>query len=491
MRSLVARRWMTVVFVLAVVSASCSVHKSSTTSAKNASKAGAATGSQSKSSDSSSSGFSPPTTVAKATSGSGEVVPPDLALDANAATDRGISADTITIGSVVFKENTFAQFGVTANGKRAETVLKPFVDDINEHGGINGKRLLVAVTRYSPLIPADLQSACVEQSEDYKVFATLAGPGFGPEGEVCMASKQTPVITTNNSSAHTLNERTLGWVRETVMNKDRMAKNWVDWLISSKTVSPANRIGIIYAENPEDTPLVTNVLVPYLKEKKLNIVEQIAYSGTTADTVTAESQNAILKFKTKGVDVVLPDLDFLRTASFVTTADSGNYHPKYVVSDLGLLSTDFTTSFYPAGQWTGTTAVTSYVTGQNVAKQLPTTTSFKECQSIYNAHGETFTSDPANVGAEVVAMMYYCEHLHLFAQVAKLAGTNLNRASFLGAFSKLGTWSERVTLTNPLTYGPQKFDGVDDFAVVKWQPACYTDKLGCYRLLNGFAKGNW
>jgi hypothetical protein len=87
--------------------------------------------------------------------------------------------------------------------------------------------------------------------------------------------------------------------------------------------------------------------------------------------------------------------------------------------------------------------------------------------------------------------MYFCEHLHLFAQVAKLAGPNLNRASFLAAFSQLGTWSERVTLTNPLTFGPQKYDGVDEFAVVKWQPACYTDKLGCYRLLNGFAKGNW
>jgi ABC-type branched-subunit amino acid transport system substrate-binding protein len=484
MRTVVARRSIAGLLALAVLGVSCSVHKSTTTASTKST-------SPSKSTGSSDSGFSAPSTVPKSTNGSGGVVPPDQALDVNASTDRGISDDTITIGAVVFKENTFAQFGVTSNGKRPEEILKPFVDDINEHGGINGKRLLVAVTRYSPLIPADLQSACVEQAEDYKVFATLASPGFGPEGEVCLASKQTPVITTNNSSAHTLNDRTMGWVRETVMNKDRMAKDWIDWLVSSKTVSTANRIGIISAENPEDTPLVNDVIVPYLKSKKLNVVEQIAYSGTTVDTVTAESQSAILKFKTKGVDVVLPDLDFLRTASFVMTADSSSYHPKYAVSDLGLLSVDATTTFYPASQWTGTTAVTSYVTGQNVSKQLPTTPSFKECQSIYNAHGETFTTDPTEIGAEVVGMMYFCEHLHLFAQVTKLAGSHLNRASFLDAFSRLGTWSERVTLTNPLTFGPQKFDGVDEFALVKWQPACYTDKLGCYRLLNGFAKGNW
>src|SRR5439155_18288066 len=118
------------------------------------------------------SGFAAPTTAVKAAPGSGGVVPPDQALDAKAPTDRGISDDTITIGTVVFKENTFAQFGVNATGKRPEQILKPFVDENNEHGGINGKRLLVAVTRYSPLVHSDLQTACVEQSDDYKVFAT-------------------------------------------------------------------------------------------------------------------------------------------------------------------------------------------------------------------------------------------------------------------------------------------------------------------------------
>src|SRR5207248_5520720 len=94
--------------------------------------------------------------------------------------------------------------------------------------------------------------------------------------------------------------------------------------------------------------------------------------------------------KTKGVDLVIANPDFLRTDAFLGEADTAKFKPKYTVSDLGLLDTAATTSFYPASQWAGTTGITAYVTGSNDVGKEPSAPAYDECKSIYDAHGAKF-----------------------------------------------------------------------------------------------------
>jgi ABC-type branched-subunit amino acid transport system substrate-binding protein len=421
--------------------------------------------------------------------GAGGILSPDQTINPSADTDRGVTKSTITLGAVVFKEDTFAQFGVTLPGKRPEDIVKPFVDEINEHGGIAGRHLTVDIARYSPIVPADIQTACVEQAEDKKVFATLASLLFNSDGERCLASKQTPVLTSNSSSLSDLRQDG-GWVRQVSMAKDRIVKNWVDWLVGSGTATPATRIGILHGDNPEDNALNDRVFVPYLKQRKLNVVAQVAVSGTTVDTVTSEAQNASLKLKNAGANLVLPNLDFLRTFAFLGAAGNANYHPRYSVSDLGQLSIDATTNFYPSS-FAGTSGVTAYVTGQSGAGQDPSSPAFQDCLRVYRAHGQQLSTNPTARLQDVLYLSQFCELLRLTARVAQLAGPHLNRASWLDAFSRLGTWSDRVTLSGPLTYGPGKFDGPDQYAVIKWQANCGNGDISCFRQVQPFRRGRW
>jgi ABC-type branched-subunit amino acid transport system substrate-binding protein len=414
---------------------------------------------------------------------------PDKAVDRNADTDRGVTKTTITLGAVVFKEDTFAQFGLVLPGKRPEDIVKPFVDEINQHGGVAGRHLTVDITRYSPIIPADIQTACVEQAEDKKVFATLASLLFNSDGERCLASKQTPVLTSNTSSLSDLRQDA-GWVRQVSMAKDRIVKDWADWLADSGTATPATKIGIIHGDNPEDNALNDQIFVPYLKQKKLNVVAQVALSGTTIDTVTSEAQNAALKLKSAGANLVLPNLDFLRTFAFLGAAGNAGYQPRYSVSDLGQLSIDATTNFYP-NSFAGTSGVTAYVTGQGGAGQDPSSPAFKECLRVYQDHGQQLSTDPTARLQDVLYLAQFCELLRLAVRVAQLAGPHLNRASWLDAFSRLGTYRDRVTLTGPLTFGPNKFDGPDQYAVIQWQPSCGKGDISCFRQVQPFKKGRW
>jgi ABC-type branched-subunit amino acid transport system substrate-binding protein len=390
----------------------------------------------------------------------------------------------------VYKEDSFATFGLASiAGKPVDQVIKPFVDDVNEHGGIDGRQLVVPLSRFNPIIPAEQETACVDQADDKKVFATIAITLYTSDGERCLADKQTPVVTSNSSSIDQLKSNA-GWVHQLSMSKDRMAKNWVDWLIDSGMAGPATRIGVLHSDDPEDNLLVDQVLLPYLKQRHLNVVAQAAFSGLTIDTVTTAAENATLKFRDTGVNLVLPDLDFLRFYVFYGAASSAGFRPRYSVSDLGDLSAAATTNFYPAS-FEGTRGVSAYTPAVTGPPVVPDSPAFRDCLAIYHAHGQQLSTDPTNRLAEVLEVGQFCESLHLIVQLARLTGPHLNRATFSAAFTKLGTWSDRVALTGPLTFGPTKFDGPDDYAAIRWQANCGAGEVSCYLQTSQPRKGRW
>jgi hypothetical protein len=61
----------------------------------------------------------------------------------------------------------------------------------------------------------------------------------------------------------------------------------------------------------------------------------------------------------------------------------------------------------------------------------------------------------------------------------------------MAAFSRLENWSDRVTLTGPLTFGPSKFDGPDQYSVIQWQANCGQGDTSCYRQVAPFTPGRW
>lgn len=418
------------------------------------------------------------------------IVAPDRVVSITADTDRGVTKSTITLGAVVYRQDTFAQFGLgSLGGRPADELLKPFVDDINTHGGIAGRRLVVKVSQFSPLVPAQSQTACVDQADDKKVFLTLAEVSLTDDAqERCLASRQTPVVTSNSSSLADL-QAAGGWVHQISMAKDRVFKNWVDWLITAGIATPASKIGVVHSDNPEDNALVDKVILPYLGERGLNVAARAAFSGMTIPTVTGDAQDAVLRFKEAGVDLILPDLDFLRFFVFLQAASSAELKARYSASDLGYLSLDAATNFYPAA-FAGTKGLTAYDGGLGgLAGDL--SPALKDCLDVYQAGGQQLASS-SNVArlAELLQVAQFCEELRLVAHVASVAGPHLNRASFLAAFDKVTSWTAGVTLSGPLSFGPAKFDGPDNVAVIEWRADC-GNGASCYARVEPFKKGRW
>jgi ABC-type branched-subunit amino acid transport system substrate-binding protein len=405
--------------------------------------------------------------------------------EARTASDRGITPDVMKLGILAISEDTFAAVGAT-DTKRHEDVMRPFIEEINQNGGINGRQLDVKVTRYDPLNPDTMQGACVEQAEDHKVFASIAQGAFFGDAEVCMATKQVPLLTGNPSSEHTLYAREQGWVRSTAQNKTRNAKIWIDWMLQSGLLTPDKKVGILYTDVPEDSQLVEDVVVPYFQSKGLPKPIISAYSASIAQTPT-ESQSIVLKYRGEGVQLVLPFVSFLRMLLFTQQAEGSGYRPQYSASDFGEIASDATAGF-PVAQWEGVTGITTHRTGIDPPGEEPTTPQYRECTDTYKRYGGTLNAKDDPV--EFLNMIHYCQHFALFADAARRAGTNPTRQSYLQAIGNTGTWNKRVIFSEAMTFAPNKYDGPDLYQVVKWQSGCTADG-GCYRQIRGFERGAW
>jgi hypothetical protein len=413
-----------------------------------------------------------------------------VAASARTASDRGVTPDTIKLGIMSTSADAIGDLGSDYKGKAMSEIAQPFVDEVNAQGGINGRKVVTAYSGFNPASADSMLAACVQQAEDHKVFASLALVGFYGEGEVCMANKQTPTLTPSNSAEYTLYDREQGWVRQTSMNKDRGLRNWIDWMVQSRTALPATKLGLIYTDVPEDRYVVEHTVLPYLEQKGLDVAEVAVFTISSIDAMVGEAQRAAFSFKAHGIELVLPVTNFLQMFLFVQQADLTGYVPRYSVSDFGAMATD-SVGFYPASQWEGVTGITSTLAGQPLKGEVPDIPAAQECLAVYNAAGKRFAIVP-DTGlpdpVEVTSMLQACEHIALFADAARRAGTNPTRRSFLDAVGSTGRWSHRVALSPPLTFTPQKYDSLDSYAVVRWQSNCHGPD-GCYRRIEGFRQG--
>ena len=404
------------------------------------------------------------------------------------ASDRGVSEDEITLGILHTSDAFFAVTG--SSTKKVDRVIAPFIREINESGGINGRIVVPQISTYDPLSTDSMNAACVEQAEDHRVFAAIAQNGFYGDAEVCMAVKEVPLLTGNNSSRKTNVDRERGWVRQTHQNKDRNMVNWIDWMLRSGRLDANTTTGLLYVDVPEDRDLVEEVILPYLRAKGLPRPRLATLSSSIAQT-PAEAQAAVLAFKANGVELVLPLVSFLRILIFAQQAEAADFRPTYTVSDFGLLATDAMAGM-PSQQWEGVQGITVLRTGIDEPGALPTSPQFRECHDVYTQYGEEFAASGEDGTSpdplEVVNMMHYCQHIALWADAARRAGPNPTRRGLLAAFDSTGTWSHRVTLSERLTYAPGKFDGADLYSVVQWMSGCTSDG-GCYRQIERFRAG--
>lgn len=348
-----------------------------------------------------------------------------------AGDSTGVTDDTIKIGWPSIDQAALVEAGLATDLGDVNDIAQAMVDDWNADGGINGRQVEL-VTRTFGQDPAnilpEMQSVCLELTEDEEVFATVAFSWFG-DAVTCLAGDHdTPLVVQTSLSTTVL---------ETANDNVFLANFvWEDALASSVSVvdeagelEDFDKIGVFGPLEPGMREAVDDGLVPALEDAGTELAED----GTIpfAVPIDAAAVAAVVsRFKSEGVDAVFGAGNFYFNGAFMTEAEAQDYHPTYVMSDLSEGTDDLILRFAPAGQLAN--AIGASWKGK--PPEPAPTEADQACIADYAPEAEG--SATKEIGASQA-----CELMNLARQGLEGAGEDLTREAFVAAMGDLGEFT--------------------------------------------------
>jgi hypothetical protein len=391
---------------------------------------------------------------------------------------RGVSTNAIR---VVFPIISFTsiegEFEIESDAEYGEQVkaIHLFVNQINDAGGIHGRKIIPMIMSFDPTNADEERSLCKQWTEGSPpVFAVLDGLGtWEGDNELCITQEgHTPMLSqwTTTTNWTDLGSPYLWW---TGADDAPILAATVSWGLSSGRLGHGQKVGVVVSDQASDQSALTSYLLPDLK--KIGVDPQVetisADLGETAST-DSDATLAVERLKESGIQSVIPLLPENAFTPYISAETAQKYFPKLLLSDyqseievaLGLIPIPYDKAL------NGQEGVTAETLG---GIDLPRPESeggydpgVRSCWDLWH---KTYPQIPkGNINDDIEEqgpVQGWCQEIRLFAQAATMAGRNLNRRTFVEAMSRITNFPGGYSPV--LSYGPHKFYGPTEYRVVE------------------------
>jgi ABC-type branched-subunit amino acid transport system substrate-binding protein len=393
------------------------------------------------------------------------------AADSSVGTGQGVTAKTIKLGLVQVDYDCIKQFVEFNRGDQRET-YQVFVDDLNERGGIHGRKVEGVFRTFCPIGNASALSACTSFTEDDKVFAVV-GVFLDQTGDaqLCIAREhETPLLIHNISQAW-MDEAPPGFLVTPTITPDRRLDVVLDLLARRKTLD-GKTVAVLGEADTKGR--IEETVEPALKQMKVKQGTTAILTITGTDTAVAQAQleSFIERWKGERVGAFVLVGQVVVSKNFVTQLKE--QFPR------ALLITDQTPVAYAAGQdavaanerpnpYQGIISVGGL--GEQATFETP---SMQRCVDVYEkATGTKVIApkdlEPGSDGKRVevyVSIGDACSELTLFELIAKKAGKNLNNRTWQRAVNSMGRIDNQLVGTEWASLHEGKYDASDTFGLI-------------------------
>ncbi len=396
-----------------------------------------------------------------------------------ASNGQGVTADTIKLGLVQVDYDCIKDF-VDFNRGDQEKTYKAFVDDLNAHGGINGRKVEPVYRDFCPIGNSQALSTCTSFTEDDKVFAVI-GVFIDQSGDaqLCIAKNHQTVEIIHNVSQSWIDQAPKGLLLTPNITTDRRLSVILDLLARDKTLK-GKKVAIL--TQPDSKDRAEALVTPALKKMKVKQGTTAVLTITGTDTSAAQSQleSFIEKWKAEDVDTFMIVGQVVVSKTYVTMLKDA--FPK------ATLISDQTPTAQSGGQDAVAAGVTPNpyeglisVEGQSSQQRFETPV-MQQCVKTYEKATGTKVVAPKDVKtgtdgkrSEIWASVEdACGDILFFKTIAEKAGKTLNNRTWTKAVNTMGTVDNTFVLGKWASLHTGKYDANDTFGLVAFDSSAGT-----------------
>jgi hypothetical protein len=391
---------------------------------------------------------------------------------------RGVTKDSINVVFPVVSLNSLAgQEGFAEDAEFGEQTkaITLFVQQINDAGGINGRKINPIITSFDPTNEAEMRALCKTWTEGSPAaFAVLDGIGdWTGDDQLCITQEgHTPFLGAWSTVTNWTNEGSpyLWW---TGPDQAAILQAVVNWGLSARLIGGTVKVGVIAGSRASDQVALNDYLLPDLRNAGVTPVVK-TIDADPSDTATTDTQSPLViqQLRSAGVTSVIPLIPFNVMYPVLGAETSQQYFPKLLLSDyegsiessLGLLPVPYAKALN--GQEGLTTETLGGIDDDRPQSEGGYDPGARSCWVVWHkAYPQVPPGNMNDFMEEQGPIAGWCQVIDLFATAARNAGSDLNRRTFVSAMSKItdfpGTWS------TILSYGPDKRYGPTKYQVVK------------------------
>lgn len=391
---------------------------------------------------------------------------------------RGVTKSTINVVFPLVNLNSLAgQLDFAEDAEYGEQVkaIHLFVNQINDAGGINGRKINVLISYFNPLAEQGMRALCKDWTEGSPAaFAVLDGVGdWSGDNELCVTQEgHTPFIGqwTTVSNYTQLGSPYLWW---TGPDDAAILQAVVDWGRSEGTIGGKSKVGIIAGDRASDQTALQQYLLPDLRRAGVTpVVETIAANPSETAATNSDAPLVVEKLRAAGVTSVIPLVPYNALTPVLSAETAQAWYPKLLLSDyeesieggLGLIPVPYEKAL--DGQEGVTTETLGGIDDPRPQAEGGYDPGVRSCWTTWHkAYPQIPKGNENDDIEEQGPVQGWCQEIRLFADAATAAGKDLNRRTFVTALSKISDYPGGYSPV--LTFGPDKFYGPTEFEVVR------------------------
>ena len=405
---------------------------------------------------------------------------------------RGVGKTTINVVFPVVNLSSLAgQLGFAADPEFGEQIsaIKFYVSQINDAGGINGRKINAIIPTYDPTNESEMRALCKDWTEGSPAaFAVIDGLGtWSGDDQLCITQEgKTPLLAewTTATDWTTLGSPYLWWLGP---DQAVILRTLASWAYSSDLIGPTKKLGIVVGDRSSDQLALNSYLLPYLANLGISkpMVESLPAEPSETAATNSDAPLIVEKLRAAGVSTVIPLIPENAFFPYLEAETSQQYFPRLLLSDyestieigLGLIPAPYEKAL--DGQEGVTVETLGGIDDDRPESQGGYDPGVRSCwTSFRKSPSFPFPKPPVHPGPwieEQGPIASWCQAIGLFAEAAERAGPNLTRRTFVEAMASVRNYPG--TLSPILSYGPNKFYGPTEYRVVSLHNNSASDNL--------------